>query len=141
MSKKIKDSLEKLETALERLNEALAEDSSDTLVIDGTIQRFEFVFELAWKTLKRALNADGIACQTPRETLKAAYKVNWINDEEFWVQMLDDRNLTSHTYDEPTAQDIYANIQGYYSEIVKLAGFIRGKYPLAKDENRVESKE
>jgi len=49
--------------------------------------------------------------------------------EELWLQMLDDRNMTSHTYDEPTAKQIYENIQTYYPGLVKLADFIRRKYP------------
>jgi nucleotidyltransferase substrate binding protein (TIGR01987 family) len=127
-NKKVVDSLQLLESALKRLGEALAEDSSNPLVIDGTTQRFEFVFELMWKTFKRALEIEGITCQTPRETLKAAYQIGWIDVEELWLQMLDDRNMTSHTYDEPTANQIYANIQTYYPEILKVTQFIRQKY-------------
>jgi nucleotidyltransferase substrate binding protein (TIGR01987 family) len=127
-NKKVVDSLQSLESALKRLGEALAEDSPNPLAIDGTIQRFEFVFELMWKTFKRALEIEGIKCQTPRETLKAAYQIGWIDVEELWLQMLDDRNMTSHTYDEPTANQIYANIQTYYPEILKVTQFIRQKY-------------
>jgi nucleotidyltransferase substrate binding protein (TIGR01987 family) len=127
--KKVVDALEKLEAALKRLSEALSEDSSNPLVIDGTIQRFEFVFELLWKTLKRALEAEGIICQTPRETLKAAYQVGWLDIEELRLQMLDDRNMTSHTYDEPTANQIYQNIQTYYPDMFKVAQLLRQKYP------------
>lgn len=49
-NKKVFDSLQKLELAIKRLDEALAEDDTNPLAIDGTIQRFEFVFELMWKT-------------------------------------------------------------------------------------------
>ncbi len=129
MSGKVNDSLTKLEAALKRLGEALLEDSSNALIVDGTIRRFEFVFELTWKTLKRALEVEGLICQTPRETLKTAYQTGWINTEELWLQMLDDRNLTSHTYEEPTATQIYENIQTYYPELLQLAQFLREKYP------------
>ncbi len=129
MSGKVDDSLVKLEAALKRLGEALSEDSANPLFIDGTIQRFEFVFELTWKTLKRALEVEGLLCQTPRETLNTAYQTGWINTEELWLQMLDDRNLTSHTYEEPTASQIYENIQTYYPELLQLAQFLRKKYP------------
>jgi nucleotidyltransferase substrate binding protein (TIGR01987 family) len=129
MSGKVNDSLTKLEASLKRLGEALAEDNSNPLFIDGTIQRFEFVFELTWKTLKRALEAEGLVCQTPRETLKTAFQAGWINTEELWLQMLDDRNMTSHTYEEPTATQIYENIQTYYPELLTLAQLIRAKHP------------
>lgn len=127
-NKKILDSLQKLEVALKRLGEALAEESTNPLAIDGTIQRFEFVFELMWKTLKRALEVEGMICQTAREALKTGFQIGWINPEELWLQMLDDRNMTSHTYDQPTAQQIYNNIQSYYPEIQKLAQFLRMRY-------------
>jgi nucleotidyltransferase substrate binding protein (TIGR01987 family) len=130
MSGQVEDSLSKLEMALKRLGEALVEDSSNTLIIDGTIQRFEFVFELTWKTLKRALEVEGFTCRTPRETLKTAYQIGWLSDEELWLQMLDDRNRTSHTYDEPTATQIYENIKDYCPEITKLVKLIRDKHPL-----------
>jgi nucleotidyltransferase substrate binding protein (TIGR01987 family) len=129
MNKKLEDTLSKLEAALKRLGEALAADSSNALFVDGTIQRFEFVFELTWKTLKRALEVEGFKCETPRETLKTAFKSGWISDEKLWLQMLDDRSLTSHTYDEPTAMEIYQNIKSYHSEIIRLAKFVREKFP------------
>ena len=127
-NKKVFDSLQKFESAIKRLDEALTEDSSNPLAIDGTIQRFEFVFELMWKALKRALEGEGMICQTARETLKTAYQIDWIGPEELWLQMLDDRNMTSHTYDQPTANQIYTNIQTYHPEILKLAQFLRARY-------------
>lgn len=129
MGNKAGDSLNKLEAALERLGEALAEDSSNPLFIDGTVQRFEIVFELTWKTLKRALEMEGLICTTPRETLKIAYQIGWINEEDLWVQMLADRNATSHTYDEPIAFEIYNNIKNYYPALLQLAQLIRAKHP------------
>ncbi len=129
MSRKIEDSLSKLEMTVQRLQQALAADDSNPLYLDATVQRFELVFELAWETLKRALEAEGLICRTPRETFKAAYQAGWINEEALWIQMLDDRNVTSHTYDEPMASEIYGNIKSYYPELQKLAAFIRAKHP------------
>lgn len=127
-NKKFFDSLQKLELAIKRLDEALAEDDTNPLAIDGTIQRFEFVFELMWKTLKRALEVEGMLCQTARETLKTAFQIGWISPEELWLQMLDDRNMASHTYDQPTANQIYTNIQAYHPETQQLAQFLRARY-------------
>lgn len=67
---KITQSLVNLENALSRLREALQEPHHNALIIDGTIQRFEFVLELYWKTLKRLLANEGIEANTPKETLK-----------------------------------------------------------------------
>ena len=74
--------------------------------MDGTIQRFEFVIELFWKTLKRLLAAEGIQTGTPREAMQRAFEANWLGDETAWLQMLKDRNETSHVYDEASAKKI-----------------------------------
>ena len=74
----------------------------------------------------------GFKCETPRETLKTAFKTGWIANEALWLQMLEDRNLTSHTYDETAAMEIYDNIKSYYPEIDRIAKFIREKNPRAQ---------
>src|SRR2546426_12801535 len=72
--KKQSQSLRNLGAALERLREALQEPETNSLVVDGTIQRFEFVIELFWKTLKRLVAAEGIQTGTPREAIQRATK-------------------------------------------------------------------
>lgn len=108
--------------ALDRLAEAIAESSSDNpLWLDGTIQRFEFCYELAWKTLKRILAEKGIEVGNPLDTFKKAYAQGWIDQEHIWVEMKDDRNLTVHTYKEELAIKIYARIKdNYYSQLRAL---------------------
>ncbi|MCH1624285.1 HI0074 family nucleotidyltransferase substrate-binding subunit [Fredinandcohnia quinoae] len=115
--RKAQQSLENLKKALTRLEEALQEKDTNSLYIDGTIQRFEFTFELFWKTVKRLLQMEGIETKTPRETLKHAYSVKWLKNEQAWLQMLRDRNETSHLYDEAKAKQIYENIKGYFPEL------------------------
>jgi len=68
---------------------------------EGVIQRFEYTFELAWKTLKDRLEHDGlvIAPATPRETIKRAFAARFLADGQVWIDMLDHRNLLSHKYD------------------------------------------
>lgn len=100
--------------ALDRLDEALAEpESASKLVIDGTIQRFEFAIELCWKAMKRQLGAEGIATATPKETLRRAFQAGWLDDETLWLDMLLDRNRTTHLYDEAMARLIYQRIRDY----------------------------
>lgn len=111
-------SVEKLGRAVERLGEALAEPEDSALAIDGTIQRFEFVFELLWKTFRRLLHADGIDVATPRDALKAAFAAGWIEDEAAWLEMLQDRNETSHTYDEEKALAVYRSIRARFPAIL-----------------------
>lgn len=68
---------------------------------EGVIQRFEYSFELAWKTVKDFLEADGLMSSpvTPRQVLKDAFEAKVIRDGQVWIDMLDHRNLLSHTHD------------------------------------------
>lgn len=118
--RKVEVSLRNLRRALDRLGEALEVPESNTLAIDGTIQRFEFALELFWKTLKRLLAEEGVETSTPKDTLRKAFQAGWLTDEAAWLQMLSDRNMTSHIYDEETAKRIYGNIRRNYPEMVKV---------------------
>lgn len=86
---------------------------SDRSNIDATIQRFEFTFEICWKTLKNFFFDQGIEVSYPKDVIKQAYADKIIDDEILWLQMLKDRNLTSHTYDEALADEIFENIKMY----------------------------
>jgi len=121
-------SLQHLGRALERLREALQEPEVNSLVVDGTIQRFEFVIELYWKTLKHFLAAEGILTNTPRESLQRAYQAQWLSDETAWLEMLRDRNESSHTYDEATARRIYANIKRNFPELERTYQFLQQRF-------------
>jgi nucleotidyltransferase substrate binding protein (TIGR01987 family) len=96
-----------LREALERKPEALS-----MLEKEGVVQRFEYTFELAWKTLKDYLEASGLVISpvTPRQVIKEAFAAKVIVDGTVWIKMLDNRNLLSHTYDglvfEETAKAI-----------------------------------
>lgn len=125
---KLKQSIENLGNALVRLEEALAESGENALLVDATIQRFEFVIELCWKTLKRALAEDGIQANTPKETLKKAFTAKWVDDETAWLQMLNDRNRTSHVYDENTALEIFHHIQQNIGVLKSLYRFLQDRY-------------
>jgi nucleotidyltransferase substrate binding protein (TIGR01987 family) len=71
---------------------------------EGTVQRFEFTVELAWKTLKDYLEYEGqvIDPVTPRNIIKEAFAAHILSDGQVWIDMLDHRNLLAHTYDEAT---------------------------------------
>ncbi|SFQ33121.1 nucleotidyltransferase substrate binding protein [Salibacterium halotolerans] len=71
-----------------------------TLEKEGMIQRFEYTFELAWKTLKDYLESQGIDVTFPREVLKTAYQHDLIDNGEIWLEMLESRNILAHTYNE-----------------------------------------
>ena len=107
--------LSQFESALQRFSEALERDiQKDSLFLDAAIQRFEFCFELSWKVLRRHLAREGIAASTPREAFKEAFKLGWLAEgDTFWSRMIADRNLTSHTYNQKTALDLYSRLPGY----------------------------
>jgi nucleotidyltransferase substrate binding protein (TIGR01987 family) len=83
------------------------------VVTDATIQRFEFTVELFWKLLKKLVMAKGTEVVFPKDVLRAAYAGHLIDDENAWIDMLDDRNMTSHTYNEELADEIYERIKVY----------------------------
>jgi nucleotidyltransferase substrate binding protein (TIGR01987 family) len=114
---KINQSLHNLHNALAPLEEALKEPIKNKLAVDGTIQRFEFALELFWKTLKRFLEAEGIETKIPREALQKAFEAGWLMDENAWLQMLRDRNETSHVYDKAVAKAIYKRIKKHFPEM------------------------
>lgn len=111
---KLRQGFANLGRAPDRLEEAVAQpEAANPLVIDGTIQRFEFALELFWKSLKRLLAAEGIETATPKETSGAAYQAHWLHDQTAWLDMLADRNRTSHVYDAAMARSIHGRIKDY----------------------------
>jgi nucleotidyltransferase substrate binding protein (TIGR01987 family) len=110
--RKVHDSLTNLEAAVGKLEDALEIPKDRELVVEGTIQRFEYTIELMWKTLKRALDYEGIHPKSPRETLREAFQIGWLDDNDVWMDMLDQRNTTSHVYlHEELAEDNYEDIK------------------------------
>lgn len=102
-----------LGNALERFSEVMEISIEENdIALDAAIQRFEFSFELFWKALKALLlEVGGIRISSPRQVLKEAFSLGWINEEQKWLDLLDARNLTSHVYNEQMAHDIYQMIQ------------------------------
>ncbi|WP_298586389.1 HI0074 family nucleotidyltransferase substrate-binding subunit [uncultured Megasphaera sp.] len=106
--------------ALHRLEIALTKTlDEDDLYLDATIQRFEFTFELAWKLMKAVLEYEGIEATSPRSSIREAWKQHLIGDAEKWLDMQVKRNLSSHTYNEETAQDIYRHIKEDYVDLLQ----------------------
>lgn len=98
-----KQRFQNFERAYGLLNEALERGPAvlSSLEKEGVVQRFEYSFELAWKTVKDFLEAGGVIFSpvTPRQVLKDAFAAKVITDGQVWIDMLDHRNLLSHTYD------------------------------------------
>ena len=81
----------------------------------GLIKAFEYTFELAWNSLRDLLRSQGNSTLLgSRDTLREAFRLGLIEDGETWMLMIQDRNLTSHTYNRSTAEAIAANIVDRY---------------------------
>ncbi len=81
----------------------------------GVVQAFEYTHELAWKTLKDFLEMKGVLdLYGSRDVTREAFKVGLIENGEVWMEMIKSRNLTSHTYDEETIEEIVNLIQNVY---------------------------
>lgn len=120
--KRFEERVQDLTNATSRLKEALKEDEND-LVVDGILHRYEFTFELAWKTMKDYLNYLGIQQNTgsPREVLKESFANKLIDNGDIWINMMLARNSLSHLYDEENSREIYIEIkEKYIYEIEKL---------------------
>jgi nucleotidyltransferase substrate binding protein (TIGR01987 family) len=84
---------------------------------EGIIQRFQFTLELGWKTLKDRMESDGLllAQISPKMVVKEAFKAKYIDQIEIWLDMINDRNLLSHTYDFTVMEEVIPDIQKRYS--------------------------
>lgn len=94
---------------------ALENEPFSIIVRDAAIQRFEYTSDLIWKTVLVYLESEGIVCQSPKGCYREAFKAGIISEEEtiLALAMVDDRNLTSHTYREEIATEIFQKIKGY----------------------------
>ena len=112
---------EDLIKATARLQEALNVENVTDVVIDGALHRFEFTFELAWKTMKDYLEYVGLIQKTgsPREVLQNAYQNDLIDNGEDWIEMMLSRNTLSHLYDEDESREIYEKIKSKYADMIE----------------------
>ena len=103
----MKLSLEQFEKALTSLEKALSQEKNE-FTRDASIQRFEFTLELAWKTAGKLLQKEGITFGlSPKNVIRECYQMGWIAQPEIWMDFLEKRNLTSHAYNEATANEVY----------------------------------
>lgn len=123
---------ENFDRALRLLEEALSVDinTRSDLEKEGIVQRFEFTFELAWKTLRDYMQSQGAAIDpvTPRRVIKQGFSMRVIGDGQTWIDMLEHRNQMSHTYDRrgfDAAVEAIAN--RYVHALTEFRGFLRAK--------------
>jgi len=109
MNDKLELLIADFERASRQLHKAL-QQPKDEFVRDAAIQRFEFTFELFWKVLKEYALREGLDPRSPRASIRTAFELGLIQDEQLFLKMLESRNLASHTYLEENAEDIYTEL-------------------------------
>lgn len=120
--------IEKLKKAFKKLEESV-KIAKDDLHKDGVIQRFEFTAELLWKTLKIILEYNSIDTSGgPKAVIKQSFKFGYIPDDEIILDILEDRNISSHIYDEKTSDEIFKRIsEVYIKKISEIINHIESK--------------
>lgn len=118
-----------MDRSLDRLGEAVQVPEDESRAVDGTIQRFEFTFELFWKAARRLLARQGIEANSPKAVLQQGYRLGWLDEEDRWLKLFEDRNLTSHTDREPLALEIYRCIPAHRAAMRKVFDALRNELP------------
>jgi len=109
--------LQNFEKAYAELHAACQRKKYSKLERGGLIQAFEFTFEKAWKTLQDLLISRGYEVRGPRPVIEQAFQDGLIVKGEDWAKMLLSRNLTAHTYNQDTAENIAQSIKAHYEPL------------------------
>ena len=126
------DAVASLEAALDTYRKCESPDGfiEKELMRDGVIQRFEYTFELSWKMLKRYLEQyslekpDGF---TNKQLFRVGYEQGMLREAEAWMEFLRSRNLTTHTYDKATAQEVYDSAKKFIADAQYLLERLKEK--------------
>lgn len=113
------NALDKFVNVVERYEEFKTEGFED-IYLDLIVKRFEFTYEMSWKALKRYLEFLGFEPKNPRATFKEAYSQQLIVDEDIWLDMIEQRNLSSHIYDESEIKEILDKKDVYKNAFLEL---------------------
>ncbi|WP_027400293.1 nucleotidyltransferase substrate binding protein [Anaerovorax odorimutans] len=111
-----------LKKTYEKLEEACnLYDGKDALIRDSLIQRFELNYEFCYKTLQEYMKYMGVFLDDtfPRAIFKKAYANNLISREDVWIRLIQDRNMTSHIYNEKLADEIANRVVTEYLPAIK----------------------
>lgn len=126
MTQKLTAEINQLQHALDRLKEGLNAQPTQ-LNKDATIQRFEFTFELLWKSLKTYIEESGRDAMpaSPKDVFRVAADMQIIPDPAPYFEYLKKRNLSSHTYNEAQADEVYQAIKDFPQAVEKILTKIR----------------
>jgi nucleotidyltransferase substrate binding protein (TIGR01987 family) len=114
----LQNHFQRLEKAYFKLNEALDQEYNE-FIRDSVIKRFELVFELLWKLLKRLAELELLECYSPKSAFVAGFQMGLIKDEAIFLRILEYRNLTVHTYNEEQAERVFRFIRDHGNAALK----------------------
>ena len=120
------DGLYNFSKALERFadsvdrREEIKQSGYEDIYLDLVVKRFEFTFEMGWKALKRYLEYLGFEPKNPRATFKEGYAQEIITDETLWLSIIEQRNVSSHIYDEYEIKEILEKLELYKDAFISL---------------------
>ncbi len=106
-----------LDDALALYSRAIADSIEQLAFRDACLQRFEYCLELAWKTSLRLL---GSPTSAAKPAVREMARNGLIKDPSLWITFIDARNKTSHSYDENIAKEVFASINLFLPELIKL---------------------
>ena len=99
------------EVYVKSLNMLINQSKKDELTdenIAATLHFFEMVFELSWKLLKDFLEYQGFVVKSPRDAIKTAFRMDYLEEGDLWLEMLEARNNIAHTYEENVARLLFS---------------------------------
>lgn len=106
--------------AFSQLERFMQEETLNEKEEQGLIKAFEYTYELSWKTLQDLLKEKGYTDVVgPKPVVEQSFQDGYIADGKGWMRMHVSRNLTSHTYDEETAEEIVKSIRIEYFQLLK----------------------
>lgn len=102
----------------------LEQEELDELGQMGAIQAFEVCYELVWKILQKVLGKQGVEARSPRETFRLATQFGYLADPQPWFDFGEQRNLTTHTYQEEIVHQLLSFLPQFIDELTKLINIL-----------------
>lgn len=107
--------------------EALEREGFGDIFLDLAVKRFEFTYEMSWKAIRRFLDFIGIEAKYPRACFKEAYAIGLLSKEAVWLEMIEQRNLTSDVYNQDEVKGILTRLRDFEEAFVELLSRLETK--------------